>query len=268
MNKNIRSNIFWYAMKIFHLISGRSRGSDGEATDEILLQPEATLPQALRETHLIAPIVEKIYHCAELSRIRERVAADLETRKGNSILVVSPNGDTGASLLVVALGYYIAYACRQKVLLVDCNMCHPDLHTFFNLPQSHGLTDLLENDLSWPDIVKDTGIERLQIITTGSVDGSTSVDFRHFHIHNLFKEIKDQFDVIICDTSPVLQNNCNIASLSSVTDYCILVVKKLVTTKGKFKEAQNVIESGNGKIDAIILNEHNTDKMPLNQFFI
>ena len=252
-------------MKIFYFISGRSGGGNGETADKLLLQPDATLPQALRKTHLIAPIVEKIYHCAELSRIRERVVADLKARKGNSILVVSPNGDTGASLLVVALGYYIAYACRQKVLLVDCNMCHPDLHTFFNLPQSHGLTDLLENDLSWRDIVKDTGIERLHIITTGSVANNISLDLRHFHIQNLFKDIQDQFDVIICDTSPVLQNNCNIASLGSMTDYCILIMKRLVTTKGQFKKAQNVIESGNGKIDAIVLNEHDTDKSPLNQ---
>jgi capsular exopolysaccharide synthesis family protein len=254
-------------MKMFNFISGRLENGNGKTTDKILLQPDATLPQALRKTNLITPLIEKIYHRAELSRIRERVAADLEARKGNSMLVVSPNGDTGASLLVVALGYYIAYACRQKVLLIDCNMCHPDLHTFFNLPQSHGLTDLIQDDLSWRDVVKDTGIERLHIITTGSVDDNISADLRHFHIQNLFKDIQDQFDLIICDTSPVLQNNLNIASLRSMTDYCILVIKKLVTTKGQFKKAQNVIESGNGKIDAIIVNEHDTDKSPLNQLF-
>ena len=33
----------------------------------------------------------------------------------------------------------------------------------------------------------------------------------------------------------------------------------------RLKKAQNIIESGNGKIDAIILNEHDTDKSPLNQ---
>jgi protein-tyrosine kinase len=252
-------------MKMFYLISGRSANGNEETPDKILLQPKAPLPQALRKTNLITPIIEKIYHRAELSRIRERVAADLEARKGNSMFIVSPNGDTGASLLVVALGYYTAYACRQKVLLIDCNMCHPGLHTFFNLPQSHGLTDLIQNDLSGRDIVKDTGIERLHIITTGSVDDNISVDLRHCHLQKLFKDIQSEFDLIICDTSPVLQNNLNISSLSSMTDYCILVIKKLVTTKGQFKEAQNVIESGNGKIDAIVVNEHDTDKLPLNK---
>jgi Mrp family chromosome partitioning ATPase len=166
---------------------------------------------------------------------------------------------------VAALGYYAAYACRQKVLLIDCNMCRPNLHTFFNLPQSYGITDLIQDDLSGRDIVKGTGTERLHIITTGSIDDNISTKLRHFHIQNLFEDIQGQFDLIICDTSPVLQNNLNIASLSSVTDYCILVIKRLVTTKGQLKKTQNIITSGNGKIDAIIVNEHDTDKSPLNQ---
>ncbi|MCW5204160.1 CpsD/CapB family tyrosine-protein kinase [Desulfobulbus sp. US2] len=228
-------------------------------------QLNAALPQASKKTNFINPIIEKAYHRAELSRIRERVAADLGASKGKRILIASPSGDTGASLLVAALGYYTAYACRQRVLLIDCNMCHPDLHTFFDLPQSYGITDLIQKDLSGQDIVKDTEIERLHIITTGSVDDNISLELRHYHIQNLFKDIQSQFDLIICDTSPVLQNNLNIASLSSVTDYCVLVIKKLVTTKGQLKKSKNILESGNGKIDAIIINEHGTDNSPLNK---
>ncbi|RWX47926.1 capsular exopolysaccharide family [Candidatus Electrothrix marina] len=233
--------------------------------DNISPRQNPVLPQASKKINFINPVIEKIYNHAELSRIRERVVADLKEKEGNNILILSPDGETGASLLVAALGYYTAYACRQKVLLIDCNMCRPKLHTFFDSPQSHGIIDLIRNNLSGRDIVKGTGTERLHIITTGSVDDNISAELRHFHIQNLFKDIQGQFDLIICDTSPVLQNNLNIASLSSVTDYCILVIKKLVTTKGQLKKAQNIITSGNGKIDAIIVNEHDTDKSPLNQ---
>ena len=236
-------------------------------TDNIPIQHNVSLSQASQKTNSINPIIEKFYHRAELSRIREKVVADLKERKGNRIVITSPDGNTGASLLVAALGYYTAYACQEKVLLIDCNMCRPNLHTFFNLPQSLGITDLIKNDLSGRDIVKDTETERLHIITTGSVDENISTELRHFHFQNLFKDIQGQFDLIICDTSPILQNNLNIASLRSVTDYCILVIKKLVTTKGQFKKAKNIIESGNGKINAIIINEHDTDKSPLNQLF-
>ncbi|MCI5141199.1 MAG: tyrosine-protein kinase family protein [Candidatus Electrothrix sp. ATG1] len=238
-----------------------------KSSDNMLLEPNATLPQDLKETNDFKSIVEKVYHRAELSRIREKIIADLEEKKGNSIVIASPNGETGASLLVAALGYYSAYACRQKVLLIDCNMCRPRLHTFFQLSQLYGITDFMQNDLVGQDIVKDTETERLHIITTGRLDDNISAELRHFHIQNLFKEVQGQFDLIICDTSPVLQNNLQIATLTSVTDYCILVIKKLVTTKGQIKKAQNIIESGNGKIDAIIINEHDTDKLPLNRLF-
>ncbi|MCI5120112.1 MAG: tyrosine-protein kinase family protein, partial [Candidatus Electrothrix sp. AUS4] len=146
--------------------------------DKISPRQNAGLPQASKKTNFISPIIEKIYNHAELSRIRERVVADLKEREGNRMLIASPDGETGASLLVAALGYYTAYACQQKVLLIDCNMCRPNLHTFFNLPQSHGITDLIQNNLSGRDIVKGTGTEGLHIITTGSVDDNISTKLR------------------------------------------------------------------------------------------
>ncbi|RWX50833.1 AAA domain-containing protein [Candidatus Electrothrix marina] len=173
--------------------------------DNISPRQNPVLPQASKKINFINPVIEKIYNHAELSRIRERVVADLKEKEGNNILILSPDGETGASLLVAALGYYTAYACRQKVLLIDCNMCRPKLHTFFDSPQSHGIIDLIRNNLSGRDIVKGTGTERLHIITTGSVDDNISAELRHFHIQNLFKDIQGQFDLIICDTSPVLQ---------------------------------------------------------------
>ena len=227
---------------------------------ENVLSQNITLPRTLVKTTFVHPLVEKSYHYSEISRIQAKVAAESENRTGNCILIASPDGNTGTSLLAAALGYYSAYACQQKVLLVDCDIAHPTLHTFFNIPQSHGIADLIQNNVSGREIIKGTGTDRLHIITTGVFDDNVSTDFRHYHIENLYRDVKSQFDLIIFDTSPVLQNNVNIASLSSVTDYCVLVVNKSVTTKSQLIETKKIIEGGNGKIDAIIINEHKTDK--------
>lgn len=224
-----------------------------------------TLPKALRKTEYTDHIIEQSRSYAELSQVRETIIAGLRAVGGNSLLVASPCGNAGTSILAATLGYYTAYSCREKVLLVDCDVCRPKLHSFFNLSQAHGLAEFAQHDLSWRDIVKDTGTEYLYIITAGTFIDNFSTPLRHFHIQNLFKKIRNQFDLIIFDTSPVLNNNVNITSLSSVVDYFLLLVSKSVTTKGQLKKTQNIIEAGNGHIDGIIINNYVAEKSWLNR---
>lgn len=229
------------------------------------LSTDIALPPAKKKTFFIDPIIEKAYHYAELTQIREKVFASLEKSGGNTLLIASPHDNTGSSLLAAALGYNAACSCHKKVLLIDCNMRRAGLHTHFKLPQAYGFTELIQNDLPWRAVVKDTGVEQLHMITAGSPCDNFSEYLHYSHIPNLVKEIRNQYDLIIFDTSPVLtpnRNNVNLISLTSVCDYFIMIIKKSGTTKDDLKEAQSVIEAGNGKIDGIVLNEHTPANRP------
>jgi Mrp family chromosome partitioning ATPase len=88
---------------------------------------------------------------------------------------------------------------------------------------------------------------------------------RYAHIPNLAKGIRKEFDLIIFDTSPILRpnrNNVNIVSLTAVVDYFLLITKQSGTTKDHLKETEEIIKAGNGKIDGIVLNEHNPEDKP------
>ncbi len=229
------------------------------------LSTDIALPPAKQKKFFINPIIEKAYHYAELTQIREKVFAGLEKSNGNTLLIASPHDNTGSSLLAAALGYNAACSCQKSVLLIDCNMRRAGLHTLFKLPQSYGFTELIQNNLPWQAVVKETGINNLQMITAGAPCDNFSEYLHYSHIPNLIQEIRDQFDLIIFDTSPVLtpnRNNVNLVSLSSVADYFLLIIKKSGTTKDHLKEAQNVIEAGNGRIDGIVLNEHTPENKP------
>ncbi len=229
------------------------------------LSTDIALPPAIMKKAFIDPVIEKAYHYAELTQIREKVFATLEESGGNTLLIASPHDNTGGSLLAAALGYNAACSCQKNVLLIDCNMRRAGLHTFFNLPQSYGFTELIQNNLPWQAVVKNTGIEHLHVITAGAPCDNFSEYLRHSHIPSLVQEIRDQFDLIIFDTSPVLtpnRNNVNIVSLTSVTDYFLLILKKSGTTKDHLKETQNIIEAGNGTINGIVINEHTPSNRP------
>lgn len=109
-----------------------------------------------QEKTSINPILEKAYHYAELTQIREKVFSSLEESGGNMLLIASPYDNTGSSLLTAALGYNAACSCQQKVLLIDCNMRRAGLHEFFHIPQSYGFTELIQNNLPWQAVIKKT----------------------------------------------------------------------------------------------------------------
>ena len=221
-------------------------------------------PVKLKKT-FINPIIEKAYHYAELTQIREKVFSSLEKTGGNTLLIASPYDNTGSSLLAAALGYNAACSFQQKVLLIDCNMRRAGLHEFFNLPQTYGFTEYVQNNLPWQAVVKETGVEKLSVITAGEHCDNFSEYLRHSHIPKLLHEIRHHYDFIILDTSPILtpnRNNVNIVSLTSEVDYFLLITKQSGTTKDDLKETKTVIEAGNGTIDGIVLNEHTPKNKP------
>ncbi len=221
--------------------------------------PQDTPAEHQRVTH----IIEKAYHYAELTRIREKIFSSLEQAGGNTLLIASPYDNTGSSLLTAALGYNAACSCQQKVLLIDCNMRRAGLHKFFNLPQPYGFTEFVKNNLPWQAVVKRTGVNNLDVITAGE-DCQTFSDYlRHSHIPKILQESRNQYDFIIFDTSPVLspnRNNVNIVSLTSAVDYFLLITKQSGTTRADLKETKTIIEAGNGTIHGIVLNEHTPAK--------
>lgn len=247
-----------------------------QALMESDLKTNADIPQheAANETthrplkvsgHPVHPIIEKAYHYAELTQIRQKIFTSLKEKDGKILLIASPLDNTGSSLLAAALAYNIASSCQQKVLLIDCNMRRAGLHEFFYVPQSYGFTDLIVNNLPWQAVVKQTSTSRLSVITAGEPVENFSDHLQYSHIPNLVKSIQNQYDLIIFDTSPVLKpnrNNVNIAALAAVADYFLLITKQIGTTKDQLKETKTIVEAGNGTINGIVINEHSPSPKP------
>ena len=229
------------------------------------LSTDVSHPPVVQPDARVHPAIEKAYHYAEITQIRQKVFASLEAKDGNILLIASPHDNTGSSLLAAALAYNTASSCQQSVLLIDCNMRRAGLHDFFYIPQSYGFTDMIKDNLPWQAVVKGTNVAGLSVITAGDFVENFSDHLRYAHIPNLANDIRNEYDLIIFDTSPILRpnrNNVNIVSLTAVVDYFLLITKQSGTTKDHLKETQAVIEAGNGKIDGIVLNEHTPERKP------
>jgi protein-tyrosine kinase len=114
---------------------------------------------------------------AEAERARDIRAAILARvggegeRKQLSVAFVAP--DDGGRLAEVAANVAVSLVqLGRDVLMVDADLRTPAQHALFCLPQSPGLSELLEGQADATQVVHRTAVNRLQLIPAGQGSGS------------------------------------------------------------------------------------------------
>jgi len=202
-------------------------------------------------------LINKTFDYAEIHRIREAIVGELQKENLKTVMVAGPHDDAGITFLVSVLGYNIARFSGMRVLLVDLNMRRPQLHLSFGLDIGKGFSAVASGLLPWRDALKDTTLKGLQIMTAGRVDTDLSPFLTRSLLDTLIREMKEEFDLILFDTSPLLvQNRSNVdpALLSLVCDMVVLVVQDKRTTKTELQNAIAAIPQGSRKIRGIVYN--------------
>lgn len=218
--------------------------------------PPATDPQAVAKA-LSAGRLKAGCIYSEVNRIRENIVNELEKTNEKTVAFVTPHDDAGNTFLISLLGFNIAYFTKMKTLLVDLNMRRPQLHIPFGLEREQGFTEIVSGSLSWQEAVKDTGFSELKVITAGSWDNELYLKMTPDFMENMFQEMKGAYDLILMDSSPVLnknRNNVDPVFLSFTCDMVVMVVQDKRTSSDQITESVDAITRDGGKIDGIVYN--------------
>ena len=194
---------------------------------------------------------------SEVNRIRENIVNELEKTDKKTVVFVTPHDDAGNTFLISLLGFNIAYFTKMKTLLLDLNMRRPQLHIPFGLEREKGFTEVVSGSLTWQDAVKDTGFSELKVMTAGDRDNELYLKMTPDFMENMFKEMKADYDLILMDTSPVLnknRNNVDPVFLSFTCDMVVMVVQDKRTTSEQISDSVEAITRDGGKIDGIVYN--------------
>lgn len=143
--------------------------------------------------------------------------------KLKTILVTSSVPGEGKSFISSNLAVTFAQN-NSKVLLVDCDMRKGRLHKIFNLSNDKGLSNLLIDDIN-TDIkkyIKKTDIENLSIITMGSMPPNPSELLASAKSKVVIQMLKNKFDYIIFDGTPVTGLTDSII-MASLVDKVVIV---------------------------------------------
>ena len=175
--------------------------------------------------------------------------------KLKTILVTSSVPGEGKSFISSNLAVTFAQN-NSKVLLVDCDMRKGRLHKIFNFSNYIGLSNLLIDDIN-TDIkkyIKKTDIENLSIITMGSMPPNPSELLASAKSKVVIQMLKNKFDYIIFDGTPVTGLTDSII-MASLVDKVVIVSSIGDINVEILENTKQALSNVNANIAGVIANK-------------
>jgi len=171
----------------------------------------------------------------------------------HSILVTSATPQEGKTMVSVNLAIAISQEIHGKAILIDGDLRKPSIH-LGKSQNSKGLSNYLSDRTPLSEILINSEIENLRIVTAGSPTRKPSELIGSKRMGELFKSLNEFGDnsYIILDSSPIISTT-EPTLLSKMVDGIILVVMAERTPRETIQRAVKSIDRQ--KIIGIVFNQ-------------
>jgi succinoglycan biosynthesis transport protein ExoP len=143
-----------------------------------------------------------------------------------------------------------------KTLLIDADLRCPMIHRLFELTQEPGMSELLRGESSFEDVVASTAVEELNVITSGKTDYKTMRLLAQGGMGGIFSRLKEHYDFVIVDTSPVLPVS-DALLIAQQCDAVLFSILRDVSRKDKIVAAYQRLAALHVKIlGAVVTGDH------------
>lgn len=169
------------------------------------------------------------------------------------LMIASPKAQEGKTTTASNLAVTFARD-GQEVIVVDCNLRQPSVHTVFGMPNTAGLVQYLKSASPAKDNITKAVLPNLHIMTAGAQPSNPSELLGSRRMAELMDELKQQFDVVLLDTPSALDFT-DAPLLAEYSDGIILVAEHGRTKREWAKQAKARLEQSGAKLLGIILNK-------------
>jgi capsular exopolysaccharide synthesis family protein len=140
-----------------------------------------------------------------------------------TILVTSSVPGEGKSITAANLAITLAIG-GSRVLLIDGDLRKGSQHSRFDLDAGAGLSEVLSAERIWTELVRETTIPKLFLLSRGMNTQSSSELFLTGSIDTLLEAAAAQYDFVIVDTAPVMAAD-DVTSLAPSLDGALFVLR-------------------------------------------
>lgn len=173
--------------------------------------------------------------------------------ESTSLLVTSTVPGEGKSLTVANLAVAMALDGRS-VIAVDTDLRRPTLHEKFGVPQDPGLTNVLVGTKSLDEVLQDTAIPGLRVLTTGPLPPNPAELLNSPAMRQLHQQLRERADVILYDSPPFLAS-ADAQVLSADVDGVIYVVQFGEARKSALRHANDLMAQAHANVIGLVFNK-------------
>lgn len=179
-----------------------------------------------------------------------------DSRDKKVVNIQSSISGEGKSFVSLNLAASLALL-NKRVLLVELDIRKPKLGKLLGLDPKNGMTLYLTGYLNKTELIKESGIlPNLSVILAGSIPPNPNELMAKPELDELINELRDDYDFIIVDTSPVGMVSDGLL-LNRIADVNLFVARAGVTSKKFVEDADRYFNDNKLKKMYFILNSVN-----------
>lgn len=169
-----------------------------------------------------------------------------------TIVVTSSGPKEGKSTTASNLAITMAQS-GKRVLLLDADLRRPVLHKVFGVERDCGLTDHLVGAVELSEIIHETPVEGLCVVSSGSIPPNPSELLGSEAMRQVLGRLQEQFDLIIIDTPPVMAVTDALVLIAEV-DGVIMIVEAGTTAEQVAVRTRQLIAPAARRFLGVVLN--------------
>jgi capsular exopolysaccharide synthesis family protein len=185
--------------------------------------------------------------------IRTSIQFAIMDRRGQVLLVTSPNAGDGKSTTAANLAVTMASA-GKRVILVDADLRKPTLHQVFNLENRVGLTSALLSGNGTRSYIQPSGFDNLSVLASGPLPPNPSELLSSPRMRDLVEALRRETDMVVVDSPPALVVT-DATLLSALADGTILVAESGHTRSAALRQAVDGLSRATDRLLGVVLNK-------------
>ncbi|MEA1948707.1 MAG: polysaccharide biosynthesis tyrosine autokinase [Thermodesulfobacteriota bacterium] len=206
------------------------------------------------DKNLVALLKPQSFETQQFKMLRTNLLFPPSGKSPRTIMVTSSTPDEGKSFVAANLAISIAQSIQEHVLLIDCDIRRPCVHTQFGFGDVPGLSEHLASGTPLSSLILKTEVNKLNVLPAGRPPHNPSELLSSQHMSKLLAEVTERYrDRYIVIDSPPPKLTAETSAISRQVDGILLVVEYGSTPRQMVSDLIDLM--GKEKILGIILNK-------------
>ena len=185
---------------------------------------------------------------------RTNIAYSIIKKGCKKIAFTSSSKGEGKTVTAMNVASALAQQVDTKVLVIECDLRRPHVHSALKLAPTPGLTNYLNDECTVDEIIQSTKLSNMHAVCYGAVPPNPSELLASEAMSDFVKMVEKDYDYIIFDTPPI-GVVIDAVPIIKASDGVVVVVKNNSTTYPQLNKTLETLERSGGKTLGIIINK-------------